>query len=271
MSSKMQQEKIAPARAQELLALNRDNRRVRANVVSQYARDMTNGRWVFTGAPVIVNGNRLLDGQHRLLAVVQSGVTVQAMVLYSDESIHFAIDRGARRSLADELRWRGETDTNSLSAALLMLWEYTHDTLRDPRSRATISDALQFLEEHPTIRESSHVGSKIYRAIGLPRPQGSVVHYLLANEHDQTTADLFVESVCGGDGLPEGDPVLALRRYTMNVAMNRRVRPDRVEWLAVTLKAANFWLLGAPISQLRWQRVGKSPEVFPKLLRADEL
>lgn len=74
--------KVTPEMADELLALNDEkNRRLSRHTVEKYAEDMSSGRWGRTntnpiGVMVDDNGRivSLLDGQHRLAAVVMSGV-----------------------------------------------------------------------------------------------------------------------------------------------------------------------------------------------------
>jgi hypothetical protein len=70
-------EMITPDMAADLLAVNVSNRNVRQRRVDQYARDMQVGRWQPTGEPITISDTgKLLNGQHRLMAVVQAGVTV---------------------------------------------------------------------------------------------------------------------------------------------------------------------------------------------------
>lgn len=68
--------------AEEILEKhNPKNRSVSEGTVQSYANDMKNGRWTMThqGLAFDVNGN-LLDGQHRLWALVFAGVSIKFMV-----------------------------------------------------------------------------------------------------------------------------------------------------------------------------------------------
>jgi len=65
-------------RAKELLENNDHNRKVTNSRVQEYAKEMTNGLWLYNGESIIISeSGRLLDGQHRLLAIVESGVEVE--------------------------------------------------------------------------------------------------------------------------------------------------------------------------------------------------
>lgn len=96
-------ETITPQMAAELLARNIENRPLRASTVSRYAQEMTHGLWQVSPQPIIVGtSGRLLDGQHRLTAVVKSGQTVQMAVARNvSEAVFSVLDRGVTRSLSD--------------------------------------------------------------------------------------------------------------------------------------------------------------------------
>ena len=75
-------ETITPALATEWLDKhNSVNRKISEPTVQSYAMDMKNGRWTLThqGIAFDTEGN-LQDGQHRLWAIVFSGITLEMMV-----------------------------------------------------------------------------------------------------------------------------------------------------------------------------------------------
>lgn len=75
-------EKITPKMAEQILENhNSRNRNVSESTVQSYANDMKNGRWTMThqGLAFDINGT-LLDGQHRLWAIVFSNVAIDFMV-----------------------------------------------------------------------------------------------------------------------------------------------------------------------------------------------
>ena len=74
-------ETITPELAAEYLSHNVNNRRLRDATVSEYAAKMQAGAWVVNhqGIAFAADG-RLQDGQHRLWAIVKSGVAVKMLV-----------------------------------------------------------------------------------------------------------------------------------------------------------------------------------------------
>lgn len=75
---------VTPVLAEAMLARNADDQRgLKPSVVGRYAADMSSGAWVLTHQGVAFNrlGN-LSDGQHRLTAIVQSGMTIPLAVWF---------------------------------------------------------------------------------------------------------------------------------------------------------------------------------------------
>ena len=69
---------INAAKAKELLANNDHNRKLSPTRIRKFADEMQNGMWVYNGESIIVSeSGRLLDGQHRLHAIANSGAEVE--------------------------------------------------------------------------------------------------------------------------------------------------------------------------------------------------
>lgn len=118
---------VTPDLAQEWLERNPNNRNVVAFRVSSYASQMTAGSWKLThqGIAFDENGN-LVDGQHRLRAVVESGVSVRFWVFrgVSREAM-IAIDVGKTRTASDAFSLLGDkATTNSVAVSRVLLGSY---------------------------------------------------------------------------------------------------------------------------------------------------
>lgn len=105
----MKHEKIlvTPDVARDLLSRNVENRKIRQGWVKELARRITANEWRLThqGIAVDSDGN-LLDGQHRLLAVIKANVPAFMIVAKgfdAESPIDFPVDDGIRRSSADIL------------------------------------------------------------------------------------------------------------------------------------------------------------------------
>ena len=96
--------KITPMQASSWLASsNVDNRSVRPGIVNKYADRIRAGEWVVVDQLISFDLNgRLLNGQHRLMAVVKTGVSIDALVGFGfPEDTFKYLDQGQGRSKGD--------------------------------------------------------------------------------------------------------------------------------------------------------------------------
>lgn len=102
-------ETITPKKAEQWLSVNTSNRKLREGVAERYAADMKAGKWTQCITPIaFYEDGELADGQHRLWAIVESGVAVQLPVmrgLSRDDGLN--IDTGLNRTLVDNAKISG--------------------------------------------------------------------------------------------------------------------------------------------------------------------
>jgi hypothetical protein len=94
---------VTPSMAQEWLEKNVDNRPIRHKTVEGMAQAIRRGEWVLShqGIAFGKSGN-LVDGQHRLSAIVEAGRAVPMMVTWDvDDGAFQVTDLGLRRSVSD--------------------------------------------------------------------------------------------------------------------------------------------------------------------------
>lgn len=118
---------VDPATAQRWLENNFRNRPISDDVVAAYARDMTNGVWVPTHQGVAFSDrDELIDGQHRLHAIIRAGQTIRMMVTFGlpakieghEMTTMDAVDRGRTRSVADQLKIQHGMKDGTIIAAI---------------------------------------------------------------------------------------------------------------------------------------------------------
>ena len=101
--------RIGPSLASNLMDNNLNNRSFRLGHAKDIARQMKLGRWKASPEPIVITTRgRLVNGQHRLWAVVETSTTQEfSVVVIPDEQyteIFEILDQGASRSSADVLR-----------------------------------------------------------------------------------------------------------------------------------------------------------------------
>ena len=117
--------KITPEIAKEMLERNTKNRKVSMIRVLVYADDMARGGWQVNGEAICFNkSGQLINGQHRLMAIVKSGCTVEMVVVTGIEDDVTIYDRGRNRSASDALTLSGMYSTSyTVAIARLYLYE----------------------------------------------------------------------------------------------------------------------------------------------------
>jgi hypothetical protein len=74
---------VTPEMAQQWLDNGGKNRKLSKLHVNRLAQEIVKGRWVFNGQTISFSAEgKLLDGQHRLNAVIQSGVTIPMSISF---------------------------------------------------------------------------------------------------------------------------------------------------------------------------------------------
>ena len=79
-------QEVTPEVAEALLSKNVDNRRVQRSRVERYKVDLSDGRWDFHGQGITLGWQGILvDGQHRLLAILESQAPAKMLIVRNDK------------------------------------------------------------------------------------------------------------------------------------------------------------------------------------------
>ena len=99
---------VTPEIAEEWLKKNGANRNVKTRRVDMFAEQMAKGEWQLNGESIVLSEDgKLLDGQHRLLAVKRSRMSVKMLVVFNAPNTSSVFDLGAIRSESDALLMEG--------------------------------------------------------------------------------------------------------------------------------------------------------------------
>jgi hypothetical protein len=242
-------ELITPGDAERMLEANESNRNVRARVVNAYARDMEADRWLTTGETVKIGTHgQLLDGQHRLMSIIQSGKAQRLLVVYGlDPVARTVIDTGAVRSGGDALRMHGIGGNNPMALAaaarLIVLWESgrlpTMSSGMRGEDRATHSEIVASVTARPDLIDAVHDATRDYPRIGIP-PGPQAMARTVLYEVDAADAVIFWDSLAGysTEGTKDPRAVLLYTIKQMREAGQLR-RPG--ESIGLVFTAWNAW------------------------------
>ena len=123
-------ETITPQQASDLLersSITFKNRNVTPSFVKRYIQDMKSGNWhADTGETLKIDiKGRVIDGQHRLQAIVHADIDQRMWVCRGIETEMFQyIDQGKTRDLKDIMTVDEWPDPRILHVTGKMLWRY---------------------------------------------------------------------------------------------------------------------------------------------------
>ncbi|MFD2739534.1 hypothetical protein ACFSUD_08145 [Sulfitobacter aestuarii] len=156
---------ITPELARNWLAapINSGNRKIQRTHVKAIARDIVNERWMVNAQPICFTGDpfepadrdglRLLNGQHRLQAVIEAGLPIEAPVAVNIPQAAFAtFDVHAKRVVRSG---GSRVDDRVLAAAARFQWKEDNNIrLLESSVSPTSSELLETLQRHPGLAKN---------------------------------------------------------------------------------------------------------------------
>lgn len=274
-------ETITPAKAAALLAKNvQNNRPIVKQRVDAMAALMKAGEFYTTPEGIMLDTeDRLIDGQHRLSAVVLSGCTVK-LVVWRNVPFHMmeAVNTGTSRTLSDVL-----TVTNNLGVEgapkVAVARAFAINLLLNPAwntKKLTIAEYEKVRDSFAkdlewSLREFPSNGGGSY-SLTARRIRSTMVMGALAIAHKKfpDKVEEFARKADKGFELTETDPAYALRRYVDNTPMTGGGAP-RVTIGYATFRAVYAAIKGEKLSIIRPSLLTEANPEFNKILRFFEV
>lgn len=245
-------ETITPEIAKTMLGENVNNRRISRDNVNLFAREMRNGEWRFNGEALkFGKDGRLLDGQHRLLAVIAADKPLTTLVIRGlEDETQQTMDSGKTRTLGDVLTLRGEknsTQLASLARAVYLADQLGMEAAAQNDLKPTRGEIISFIDQTPQLADVL-AASRAFRSQSgdmLTSSMFASLWWTFAHI-DTDAANRFFMSLASGANLQADDPILILRNTLMAQPhkAGRSARDNRVRIAALTIKAWNKWRKG---------------------------
>jgi len=251
---------ITPELAAQMLAANINNRPVAQAHVARLANDMKNGKWKLNG-DMIRNSKkgRVLDGQHRLHAIIKAGVAIVSWVMWDvPDDVFDTIDVGKRRSTADTLSCLGAKNTSKLAAAISIIEKYNIGKA-ESAMEFTNTEIQELYAKYPDVGD--YLISPQKTAMLLPPSILNACYYLFCKK-DYGMAQEFFEKTVNGVGLQEGDPWYVLRQRLVQNSLSKSKLP-RAHLMALCIYAWNHARKGNKIKVLKLNVEGNRLVSFP--------
>lgn len=227
------------------------------------------GGWHVNGECIVFDRRgHLINGQHRLTAIIQSGRPLGSIIIYGvDQEAFETFDQGKRRTAADVLSVEKVENSRTLSTALNWQRRYELNTIEDSRSESIANDLVRpMLAKHPLMTASAAFADREGRSKFVPPGLTAFLHYQFT-KLDPQAATAFFERICNGVGVERNSWEFLLRRRLEGMQENRD-QTSQIEICALCIKVWSRIRTNEPApfgdsrSYLKW--VAKT-EPFPTI------
>lgn len=267
-----QLEQITPAIASEILAKNEKNRRVDDNTVALYAAEMSKGNWKTTSQSISIdwNGN-LINGQHRLKAIIKSGVTVTMSVTRNEDPDNFkTMDTLKVRSTGTMFDIAGIA--NATNIACIIKYEYLINksgyitSAGNAEAKITATDELDVYNSKPEYYQNVHnKAGAWYSKLGHLLSLGYLgAYYIVFSKKNEKKAESFFEKLVTGLNIDSvHDPVYVLRnKLITNAGATTKYSKKYIN--AFIIKAWNLHVAGKMCKILKHSDTDEFPKILSK-------
>lgn len=261
---------FSPSTAKEWLKHNTKNRNPARSAVDRYKRDMADGLWKFAADPIRVDTTgRILDGQHRLMALseLDDSVRITFLVVTGLEpETQMVMDQGVKRTTGQQLMLSGIKNANTVasSAKLYMVWSSGLLFRKSSEWNLSTVNVQEWVAEHPEFVEFEN---EVHGTVSDVDASATVVTAALWGfaQIDRDASAEFLRLLASGAGLSEDSPILVLDKRL------RRIRRESVkissrDLLALFIQAWGLWRTGKAVTKFQKPRGGVwTEETFPTL------
>lgn len=247
--------RVTPEIAKEMLdKINTKNRTLSIGRARALARAMEDGQWEMNGDSIKISDTGiLLDGQHRLTAIVISKTTQDVLFVTGlKESVFTTIDVGANRTSADMLSIAGVRNSAIIASSVMLylvdkkLGKPLHGS---PDRKPTKKDISEFVSQHRDNLEE--ISTEIIKKDGNYSVgrilNGSGAFYATMKIIDKYPKDIafsFLSQLRRGVYDYEQGPVECLRNKLISSKMIKSTNLTREYEIALFIKAFNAWIKG---------------------------
>lgn len=262
--------KVTPEIAETFLSLASVNRRLDPGQVKSLADTIRRGEWKLTHQGIAFDEEgALLDGQHRLHAIIESNTPVEILVFNGlSKEVFPVLDTGKRRSAADTLLSTGAKYLTLLSSTIrhvILFSTMPNDSWSGPRAHVSNDRILSaFNGDRDRYVEAVAMGRELSKHLFASQTAAAAGFFLTTEVAPAADIDEWILGLKSGASLDPGDARLALREVPWDTQKRgSRRRMGMRDQVAIYIRAWNAWVEPEKVGELRLRRLRKG-EKMPK-------
>lgn len=221
---------------------NVDNRPVSEGNVLKLERTLNEGRFIFDAHPIRFDWNDIMiDGQHRCIACVRTGVPFLTVVVRGlDPAVKAMLDQHKPRDGKDVLAMLGYVDASHLAPVAKICYWWDHDLMHArSQDKALTNDVVAdyVRHNHDVLQRANTLARTVASHTKIPYTALACAYYILSKVN-LADAYLFFDQVKKGYGLQEGSPILLLRQKGLSVHASKTRVPIEA-WVSMIIRTWN--------------------------------
>lgn len=256
---------ITPETASEYLGKNVKNRVLSKSRVSALSSAMKSGEWESNGDTIRFDkSGNLIDGQHRLSAIVDCGISQEMIVVKGlNEKSFTTIDSGKARTASDVLSVEGVKYYRAAASIsrLVLNWNkggnpHSYTAFDKPTS----SQIYDYVKGNDVLSRACELSTNgTLSRIIPPSIMGFIYVSAVQDGISETRVDEFFNRIIQPKSDDLGGVIMMLRDKIMQ-DKNSKSRMTKQELTAIVIKAMRLWLCGSPVKTLRVRTNGNNKE-----------
>lgn len=249
---------ITPAIAEKMIANNPMNRALRLGDIELYSRLMNAGLWKeYTGEAIqIAVDGSLLNGQHRLLALIKAGVKLNFLIITDlEKDVFTVLDSGMKRNASDVFHIAGVLNSSNTSTAIRRYFNLlSGNTMQRNHKNISSSELLALYNKRAdfwtkSIQMSSNWYGKSQRLLKLTEICALFAFLRDISEDDSFN---FMDQLCSGNNLEVTSPIKLLRDKLLFSQMNKKFNLIPSVRTAYIFKAWNLYRSGESVKFIKF-------------------
>ena len=264
---------ITPEIAEHYLSYNTQNRKESVSSISFLTQQMNKGLFIENGESIVFDKNmKLTDGQHRLMAIINSGKSYHIPVVKGVNIKSMATyDTGKNRSAADVLSINGFKNANLLSTFIKLINKYEKNGSKASKplsysrdEQLTNQQILNYCKDnydwlYRIILDVTNIYVKSEIKV-ISKSYFCYMVYMIGGKHPDHNVYEFMKNIYG---LNRTQDTATSYLYSKLYKSKVNKEPLRFYWvLGMTIKAWNYFIDGNP--SVRFFRFSTEQEL-PKI------
>lgn len=266
-------ETITPQKAMEYLKTSKGNRNISKPVVKSYALTMKSGGWMLNGEPIVFDQDgHLINGHHRLYAIIESGVPIESFVTRGvSDKAYVTFDCGRHRTIGQLIGMQGVKHYNSISSTVTTAYRLilglevsdNHSLKNLGKTNAELIDL--FNSDREAFIEAGNFGVEMrQKASFVDASMIGGSYYFLTQKggYNKSYVRIFFEDLCTYETSVNG--IVNTLRVRLNKAKNSgTAKLPRSVAFALLVKTWNNYVNGTSVKCLKYTA---DTEDYPKFI-----